>query len=273
MISSKSSILKLKSFANRNFLKNDLNSLKVIIDKNVYSKYYNTANTSEPYDFNKNPLARADFLQLIGTFNEDLQSYIYRLYAQLNVILTNRITDAMNATNDGDPNLEITLSNFSIIKTMLERALQFYTTLTDATYDENEVQTGVHMFDYLKNANNNYAAMYMNEGAAGFYSGASSYGAAFQNTQLHFTQNVSITTNTGTTWTLEAAYNKLKECGLLAKVQAFVNEGGLTNWAQEHYYNTDDGNATAGYKFTKPEAYLVRLPYAGDLGRGNDTEA
>ena len=34
----KSSILKLKSSVNRNFLKNDLNSLKVIIDKNVYSK-------------------------------------------------------------------------------------------------------------------------------------------------------------------------------------------------------------------------------------------
>ena len=238
---------------------------------NVYSKYYNTANTTEPYSFNENPLARADFLQLIGTFNEDLQSYIYRLYAQLNVILTNRITDAMNATNDGDSNLEITLSNFSIIKTMLERALQFYTTLTDATYDENEVQTGVHMFDYLKNAGNNYASMYMNEGAAGFYSGASSYGAAFTDTQLHFTQSVSITTDTGTTWTLEDAYNKLKNCGLLAKVQEFVNSGGLANWAQEHYYNTSDGNATTGYKFTKPEAYMVRLPYAGDLGRGNNT--
>jgi len=241
--------------------------------KNVYSKYYNTANTAEPYDFNKNPLARADFLQLIGTFNEDVQSYIYRLYAQLNVILTNRITDAMNATNDGDPNLEITLSNFSSIKTMLERALQFYTTLEDPVYDSDDNQTGVHMFDYLKNENNNYASMYMNQGAAGFYSGASSYGAAFQNTQLHFTQNVSITTDTGTTWTLEAAYNRLKNCGLLAKVQTFVNQGGLANWAQEHYYNTDDGNATQGYKFTKPEAYMVRLPYAGDLGRGNDTVA
>ena len=229
---------------------------------NVYNKYYNSHNTTDPYSFNSNPLARADFLALLGSFNEDVQYYINRLYTQLAYVMETRITDAMNATGDGNGNITITLSNFSIIKTSLERVLNWFTILQDATYDENDVQTGVYMFDQLKNSC--YMFKQTSTASDGHLTGD------FTNQKLNLI-DARLITELGGNYSMEEAYNKLKNCGLLDKVQTFVNSGGLANWAQEHYYNTNDGNATAGYKFTKPEAYMVRLPYAGDLGRGNNT--
>ena len=227
---------------------------------NVYRKYYNTANHGE---FTANPLARADFLELLGTFNEDVQIYIEKLYKQLAFVLATRITDAMNVTNDADSSLEITLSNFSVIKTMLERVTKFFTILAEPTYDENDNQTGVYMFNYLKYS----SYMYKQTQTAS----DNHLTGEFTNQQLNLI-NLNIHTELGNDYSLETAYNMLMNCGLLAKVQEFVNQGGLANWEQIHYYNTDDGTADTGYKFTRPEAYMVRLPYAGDLGRGNDTQ-
>ncbi|MBR5422669.1 MAG: hypothetical protein IK108_01540 [Clostridia bacterium] len=232
---------------------------------NVYNKYYNSHNTTDPYSFNSNPLARADFLDLLGTFNEDVQYYIYRLYTQLAFVLTNRVRDAMNATNDADPNLVITLNNFALIKAAVERVTKSFTTLADATYDENENQTGVYLFDYLKNSS--YMWKQSHKDDAGYYDDA------FVNTKLDLVDDITLTTDLGNTYSLQTAYNMIMNGTFVQKYNDFVATGGLNDWQQLHYYNTSDGNATQGYKFTKPEAYMVRLPYAGDLGRGNNTIA
>ena len=240
---------------------------------NVYKKYYNANNVTEPFDFNKNPLARADFLALLGTFNEDVQSYIERLYSQLAYVMATRITDAMNATNDGNGNITITLSNFSIIKTSLERVLNWFTILQDPVYaldsDNNptDEQIGVYMFDQLKNSC--YMYKQTSTGSDGHLTGN------FTNQKLNLI-GLTINTELGNSYSMETAYNRLKNCGLLAKVETFISQGGLANWSQEHYYNTSDyynagDTAINGYKFSKAESYMIRLPYAGDLGRGNNT--
>ena len=240
---------------------------------NVYKKYFNTLNMHEPYSFDSNPLARTDFLSLLGTFNEDVQYYIYRLHSQLAYVLATRVRDAMNVTNDADPNLVITLNNFALIKAAVERVTTFFTSeaLAAATYDADNNRTGVRMFDYLKNASNNanYASMYKqnHKDANGYYDDN------FVFTYLHLI-DITITTDPrNITYSLEEAYNKIMNGTFIQKYNEFVATGGLNDWEQIHYYNTSDGSAGAGYKFSKPEAYLIRLPYAGDLGRGNNTVA
>ena len=232
--------------------------------KNVYAKYYDAANLNNTW-FNEHPLARADMLELLGDFNEDVQAYIENLYIQLAELMKNRIVDAMNATNDADGNLTITLSNFSSVKSMLERVTKFFTVLADPTYDENEVQNGVYVFNYLKNN------AYMYKQTQTFVLDGKTYKhGAFSNQKLNLI-NINITTELGNTYTLQDAFDALLGCGLIAKVENFVSSGGLKNWQQLHYYNVGDGDAASGYKFTKPEAYMVRLPYADDLGRGNNS--
>ena len=228
---------------------------------NVYKKYYNRANSGE---FNDHPLARADLLNILGDFNEDVQTYIENLYRQLALVMRDRILEAMNATSDANNNITITLSNFSVIKTTLERVTRFYTTLTDPTYDANEVQNGVAMFDYLKNSCWMYKQSHKDA--------THHFDDDYVNTRLSLI-NMSITTELGNTYTLQQAYDLLMACTLLAKVETFISQGGLANWQQLHYYDETDGNPTQGYKFSKPEAYMIRLPYAADLGRGNDTVA
>ena len=227
---------------------------------NVYNKYYNKANSGS---FNSNPLARADMLALLGSFNEQLQAYIYSLYEQLATILTNRVLDAMNATNDADENLEITLSNFAAIKAMLESVKTFYTILAEPEYDESGNRTGMYVYDYLDQHSYMYKQSRTDEN--GYYNDD------FVNTKLDLLSKIRITTALGNDYDLKTAYDKVMRSKLMEKYNEFVASGGLKNWKQEHYYNTSDPADDGGYYFTNEGAYMVRPPYAGDLGRGNNS--
>ena len=245
---------------------------------------YNPYSSSYPYNYinvynlyrTENPapnLSRQVMLECLGNFNEDVQLYIYRLYQRLANILAERVTLATdvimtrNASNQRVP-AEITLDNFALIKKAVENVRNFYTTsfTVPGTDDEgNPIQQPILVYDYLQN----YAYMMKqnHKDANGYYDDN------FVNTQLSFFNGLNLTMADGFTESFATAYNRIMTGDFIDRYNAFVNSGGLNNWSQEHYYNTSDGSAAAGYKFSKPEAYMVRAPYYNDLGRGNDTVA
>ena len=243
----------------------------VDLTEDTYRCYIPLYNAYKP-----NTLIREDFLELLDTFNEDLQAYMKSLHQALADDLVVKVTDAMNYTEAGTA--EITLNNFSLIKTSVDRVRNNYMTTYTVTVGEGDDahEEQVYIHDWLLNVAS-IKGQTSNDGEGHLI--GNFYDITFGNIF-----NVNVTMSNGAVYSFANAYDIIMNGDFMQRYEAFVATGGLDHWNQLHFYRTDgtmtSESAVAGanevnqVKYASNTAPIInRLPYADDLGRGNDTLA